>query len=494
MEVCMMYVYHENEIRQIDKQAVAQGLSMYTLMENAGSGLFQHIQSLLNENDRILILAGKGNNGGDGIVLARYLKMHGYQVTLTFPLGEPKTKVAKEHLRYYESQGFSVDLWNQEQTYDVIIDSLLGIGTKLPLHKNIQEIITWCNQKDALKISIDLPTGVQADHGKVDEAIIADYTFCLHGYKPAAFLLPASQFFGNIQVVDIGLKQTSNIRLLTKTDVQKTWPLRQQAGHKGTFGTSLLIAGTDHMPGSALLAGIGAIRTGTGKLTIATTTKVASMITPRVPEATFLLNGLQKIANGVIPEKVAAIGIGPGLDDQQQVISALQTLNETDLPLVIDAGGLIPLEQWKQKNNRKQPIVITPHPGEFSRLTNKSIEDIQANRITLANNYAKTHGITVVLKGQYTVIAFPHGEVRINPTGNNALAKGGSGDVLTGMIVSMLTTHNHWQDAVNNAVYLHGLCGDVWVEHNSSASMVASDFDQLLPTVIRSIETNTNIQ
>src|SRR5690625_1421592 len=110
MEVCMMYVYHENEIRQIDKQAVAQGLSMYTLMENAGSGLFQHIQSLLNENDRILILAGKGNNGGDGIVIARYLQMHGYHVTLSFPLGCPNTKVVKEHLRYYESQGFAVDL------------------------------------------------------------------------------------------------------------------------------------------------------------------------------------------------------------------------------------------------------------------------------------------------------------------------------------------------------------------------------------------------
>lgn len=489
MGVCMMHIYQKHEIRQMDHQAVKQGFSMFTLMENAGRGLFQKIEPLLVEQGRILILAGKGNNGGDGIVLARYLKKHGYHTSLALPLGRPQTKVAKQHLQYYKKQGFTVDTWDQHQAYHVIIDCLLGIGTKLPLRNHVKDIVNWCNQMNCLRIAVDVPTGIVADHGEVDQAFQADYTFCLHGYKPAAFLLPASQFFGKVEVVDIGLKQTSNIRMLTKTDVPKTWPMRQQAAHKGTFGTSLLIAGSDHMPGSALLGAIGAIRTGTGKLTIATTTLAASMITPRVPEATFLLNGLQKIANGTIPEKIAAIGIGPGLDDRKNILLALKNLNNYDKPLVIDAGALIPLSEWYQKNERKQPIIITPHPGEFSRLTNTSIENIQANRINMAKNYAQTYEVTVVLKGQYTVIAFPDGEVRINPTGNNALAKGGTGDVLTGMMVSMLATHEHWKDAVANAVYIHGLCADEWIHTYTSSSMVASDFDRLLPTVIRTFET-----
>lgn len=490
MEVSIMYIYSKKDIQKIDNNAVQQGFSLYSLMENVGIGLFQKVSKLLSKHEHILILAGRGNNGGDGIVLARYLKQNGYQVTLTFPLGNPTTTVAKEHLRFYEAQGFTIAKWNKSNSYDVFIDCLLGIGTKLPLQKTIREIITWCNQMNGLKIAIDLPTGVVADHGEVDQPFQANYTFCLHGIKPAAFLLPSSKFFGKVESIDIGLQQTSKIKVLQKEKVIRSFPQRRNAAaHKGTFGTSLLVAGNDHMPGSALLAAIGAIRTGTGKLTIATTKLVASIIATRVPEATFLLNGLQEIIDGNIPEKVFAVGIGPGIDDKEKVLLALNNLITKNVPLVVDAGALIPLNHWHD-TTRETPVILTPHPGEFSRLTNRSIKDIQANRIQLAQNFAIEHQVTVILKGQYTVIAYPDGHTLINPTGNNALAKGGSGDVLTGMITSMLTTHVYWKDAVANAVYIHGLCADEWIKRYSSRSMTASDFDQLLPIVFKDFETN----
>lgn len=481
-----MYVFTERDIRNIDQRAIEEGFSMFSLMENAGRGIYLEVKKLLTKKDRILILAGRGNNGGDGIVLARYLKQDGYNVSLTFPIGEPKASVAKRHLHFYKQQSYQIDSWNPEENYDVIIDSLLGIGTKLPLTSTLTEILAWCNHKKALKIAIDLPTGVLSNTGETKQAFQTNYTFCIHGIKPSAFHLPACEYYGHIKVIDIGIKQTSQIQLITKERVQKTFPKRKRAGHKGTFGTSIIIAGSDNMPGSALLSAIGAIRTGTGKLTLATSKLAAKIIATRVPEATFLFNKQGERTIDLLPDQARAIAIGPGIDplDAKPMLKRLLKIN---IPLVVDAGALLPLEQWKCPN-RKAPIILTPHPGEFSRLTGESIQRIQANRIEMAKNFATYHAVTVVLKGENTVIAYPNGEVLINRTGNNALAKGGSGDVLTGMITSMLTTHDHWKDAVTNAVYLHGLCADEWIKTHSSSSMVASDFDHLLPKILWNIE------
>src|SRR5690625_1301456 len=309
-----MFVYRKEDIRQIDHRAVEQGFSMYSLMENAGRGIYQKLIKMVCKKDRIIILAGRGNNGGDGIVLARYLKQNGYQVSLTFPIGFPKTNVATEHFQYYKHQGFSVDQWNKHDTYDVIIDCILGIGTKLPIQSDIEKIIKWCNKKTGIKVAIDMPTGVVANTGETELAFQADYTFCLHGKKPSAFLLPASNFYGAVQSIDIGINQTSHIRILQKEHVIKTYPHRNSAGHKGTFGTSLLIAGSDHMPGSALLGAIGAIRTGTGKLTIATSKTAATIIATRVPEATFIFDEPGEMISDQIPKKTTSIAIGPGID------------------------------------------------------------------------------------------------------------------------------------------------------------------------------------
>lgn len=486
-----MHVYRREDIQQIDQLATEQGYSLFALMENAGKSLYEAIKPLLSREDKILILAGYGNNGGDGIVLARYLKLNEYNVSLTFPLGYPKSETARQHLHYYEQQGLAIDSLKKEGKYDVIIDSLLGVGTKLPLSEQLLTIIRWCNaQKGCLKIAIDMPTGVQANDGKTEEAFYADFTYCIHGFKPSKFLLPASEYYGETKVVGIGLYHRSAIQLITKEKVTKTFAKRTEFSHKGTFGTSLLIAGSDEMPGSALLSAIGAVRSGTGKLAIATSKMAAQIIATRVPEATFILDGLERINQHFNLEQFSAVGIGPGLTEEEKVIPLLQKLSTLSIPVVFDAGAIIPFSKWK-KQSFQGPVIFTPHPGEFSRLIDQTIPDIQADRINLSQKFAKENGVTVVLKGKYTVLAFPDGEIFINPTGNHALAKGGSGDVLTGMLISMLSTHVHWKDAVKNAVYLHGLCAEAYVKQSSPTSMAARDFDHLLPIVFKEVENAT---
>lgn len=483
-EVNLVQVYHAETINEIDQKAKRQGFSLFTLMENAGRGLAAKIKRLIKTEDRIIILCGKGNNGGDGTVIARYLLQEGFNVTLTFPLGMPKTEPTKEHLHYFKEQKFKIDSLDRNEQFDVIIDAILGIGTKLPLRENIREVIKWSNAQQALRISVDVPTGVQSNHGDTDDiAFVADYTFALHGIKPSAFLLPSSTYYGKLDTVSIGLKQNSNVHITSRKRVVKTLPKRDPDSHKGTFGTSLLIAGSDEMPGSALLAATGAIRSGTGKLMIGTTKFAASIIAPVVPEATYFIDGLEKTANEQLPEKVAAIGIGPGLSNESLVYEALNFLFKKEIPLVIDAGALLKRKNWAANGS----VILTPHPGEFSRLTGFSVKEIQANRLEVTSEFAKQHSVILVLKGNYTVIAFPDGEIFINPTGNSGLAKGGSGDVLTGMIVSMLTTHKTIKDAVINAVYIHGLCAEKWAENYSEASMVASDFNKLLPLVLKEL-------
>lgn len=488
-----MHIYNKEQIHQMDAEAAEQGLSPFTLMENAGRGLFEKIIEHIDETMSIGIVAGRGNNGGDGIVLARYLRSLGFNVELMFPIGLPLTETAKNHLSYYKAQGFTVTNWNEGKSFDVIVDSLLGVGTRLPLRENIAHVIRWANEQSALRIAIDLPTGVLANSGNIvaennsqplTEPFQADYTFSLHGAKPSAFLYPSAAYYGELEVVTIGLKQDSQTIVLEKDAILRTLPTRKSSGHKGTFGTSLIVAGSDEMPGSVALSAIGAIRSGVGRLIVATCKSALPIVALHVPEATFMTDGLMRISKGEMPEKIASAAIGPGLVDRKTTRRALEQLLRLEIPVVVDAGALEKRTSWQAKG----PVIITPHPGEFSRLTGYSVEYIQQNRIQLAQEYAEDHEVIVVLKGEFSVIAFPKGPTFINPTGNTGLAKGGSGDVLTGMLVSFLATYKNVEHAVKNAVYIHGLCANYWVKKYSEAAMTARDFATCLPIVLKELE------
>jgi len=480
----MMFVYNEKEIKTVDKQAEEQGITLYSLMENAGRGLYEKLYKKITKEDSLVILCGTGNNGGDGIVLARYLKENGYNVLLTFPLGKPASKIAIQHLEYYEQQGFEVSMFDYYQTYDVIIDSLIGISLNRLPNKHLTELLNWCNRSNALKIAIDIPTGVSASNGEVVQAFKADITMSLHGVKPSAYLVDTARYFGDIEVVEIGLKQWSKKRVTQAEDVIESLPKRPSHGHKGTFGTSLLIAGSKHMPGSAVLSSIGAIRTGTGRLTVATEDSVIQAITPHVPEATF-----KSIEQPLNLLQYDALAIGPGINEVEQAGNLIKESLASSLPIIIDASALHSFKKWiHEVKTFKSPVILTPHPGEFSVMTGYSIKNIMKNTIELASEYATINKVIVVLKGENTVIAFPDGTLNINTSGNSSLAKGGTGDVLTGMLLSMVSFYEDLNQAVINAVYIHGLAAELWSEKYSKATMTASDFDQLLPELMKRLE------
>ena len=253
-------------------------------MENAGSGLYYHIKKRIKPSEKIVILAGKGNNGGDGIVLARYLKNNGYKVSLIFPSGLPKTQTAKEHLTYYQTCGYEIDPFTETIKADVIVDGLLGVGSRLPLRENIAEITRWINRQEGKVIAIDVPTGVSADNGEVDDAVVkADYTYALHGYKPSTFLYPSSHFFGQTKVIDIGLPQSGKWKIWTEEDVRHTLENNTGNTHKGSFGTGLLIAGSDEMPGSAALQQLERFGLALESLSVAATKHASTLIGRFVP-------------------------------------------------------------------------------------------------------------------------------------------------------------------------------------------------------------------
>ena len=473
-----LYIYQGKQIKEIDARAEQKGMSLFALMENAGCGLYHQMTKMINRTEKIMVLAGKGNNGGDGIVLARYLKNNGYNVSLTFPLGSPKTQIAKEHLSYYQACGYEFDSFSDELRADVIVDALLGVGSQLPLRDNVARTTKWINEQQATVLAVDVPTGVASDTGDVDEnAVEADYTYALHGYKPSAFHFPSSQYYGKTTVIDIGIGQTSNWKVWTEEDVRSTLPNKTGNTHKGTFGTGLLVAGSDEMPGSAALATIGSIRFGIGKLTVSTSRQASIIIGGLAPEATFLYQW-----PSFQDRPFSSIAIGPGLNPDQRLENYINDILKQEVPVILDAGAL---NSRAYDQQRQAPTILTPHPGEFSRLTGKTTTEIQKHRIVLASQFSQEQGVIVVLKGENTVIAFPDGSGVVNTTGNRALSKGGTGDTLTGMLLASVCSYkqNGIKATVANAVYIHGACSDKWVQRYGEQTMAAHDFDRLLPEV-----------
>ncbi|WP_419882691.1 NAD(P)H-hydrate dehydratase [Peribacillus sp. B-H-3] len=469
-----MFIYSAEDIRKADA---------FTLMEIAGREIYLALSKKIAKNQEIAVLAGKGNNGGDGIVLARYLKENGYSCRLMFPAGEPVSGYAKKHLNYFRNRGFEISEF--EGHADVIVDSLLGTGTKLPLSGDLEKIINWANEANACRVAVDIPSGTEADNGKTGTAFRADITFTLHGYKPSAFLEGSTEYYGEVKVLDIGLPHDSKWQVWTKEKAAQTFRQRMPGAHKGSSGTGFLIAGSDEMPGSAMLASLGAMRSGIGKLVVGTTRFASGIISARVPECTFVHDGLEKAAAGELPKGMKAAAIGPGLDDQEKIEDALKYLLAGNLPLILDAGAL----RERRYPSREAEVIVTPHPGEFSKMTGLPIAEIGAQRLAYASDYAKKHEIIVVLKGRNTVIAYPDGSLIVNRSGNAGLAKGGTGDTLTGIILAMISSQPEIKTAIANAVYFHGASADFWSENKAPESMLATDVSENIACVIKNITT-----
>jgi NAD(P)H-hydrate epimerase len=498
------------------------GVPVPQLMENAGLAVAQEVWLFLGEvaERAVLVLAGPGNNGGDGLVAARQLHDWGSKVGVY--MLKPRDAEQDQVYRQVVERDIPVKTAADDKRLqalekmlsraELVIDALLGTGRMRPIDGKLAAIMKRlaAARQGPLPpriLALDLPTGVDCDTGAVDPLCVpAEVTVALGHSKVGLHTLPAAQYCGRIVVADIGippaLSENLPYELMTAAWARASLPPRPPEANKGTFGKVLVVAGSTNYIGAAYLASVGAGRVGAGLVTLACARSIYPIMAAKLVESTFLplpdVDGLltAEAAQSVLQaldQGYNAILVGCGLGQmayvQAFVLSLLPRLKrETLRAVVIDADGLNALarkEHWWQELS--VPAILTPHPGEMSRLTGLPVAEIQADRLQTAVRQASAWGTTVVLKGAHTVVAAPDGRARVSPFANPALASGGTGDVLAGAIAGLVAQGLEPFDAAALAVYLHGQAGEKVRAELGDAGLLASDLLPALPQVIKEL-------
>jgi NAD(P)H-hydrate epimerase len=510
-------------MREIEKQAIeVYGIPSLLLMENAALAVVQEIQQTVDqlpskESCKTIVLVGKGNNGGDGLAIARHLLILGMDVTVfSFARTEEFHGDAALNCRLYQNAGGRFFLIEGEkqlrftrlalQQADIIVDAIYGTGLRGALPSLVEEFVEEVNQTQAWVIAVDIPSGVEADTGKIYRSAIRAQTTVTFGLpKLGLFLGKGPEYAGRvivdpISIPDKFLAQEEVLTfILTEAEVQALLPVRTLQGHKGTHGKGVLVAGSPGMTGAAILAGRSALRCGIGLLQIVTPERVASHIDLGLTEATIWSvpggNTLGNQAGSVITEKcqtAQALAIGPGLGQNLNFIPVIEEVLRTiKLPVLLDADALNLVSKepgilgWRQGRG---PLILTPHPGEMARLCDCSVHEIENNRLEIAVTKAIEWGVILVLKGAVTVIASPDGRAFLNPTGNPGLGTGGTGDVLTGSILAWLAQGVPPLEAACLGVYLHGKAADELAREVGWSGFTATEVAEQLARARRSLE------
>ncbi len=479
-----MQILKRDLIRKSEESAVLNGaFSFRYLMCKAGTKAAEIICERLNvSGKKIAVLCGNGNNGGDGFVIADYLYGVGAEVTVVTPFGKPATENARY---YYDKLQFveKSDTFQQNKDFDVIIDALFGIGFNRAPSDDVTEFFEKVNKHTAVKVAVDIPSGVDCDTGAVyTTAIKADFTVTFIALKPC-FVLPAgSDYCGEVIVADIGVKSMDYDFLTTE---KPDFPKRRHNSHKGTYGTALMLCGSYGMAGAGILAAKAALRSGLGIAKCVVCQGIYSAFTASLPEAVCV--PVKQTETGVLSSdavnipalsencKAVLFGCGVGKGKDVEIILK-KVLAENNLPTVIDADGINALKHSIELlRESKAPVIITPHPGEMARLCGISVDEVEKNRVDVATNFATENQCVVVLKGANTIIATPDGDIFFNMTGNPGMATGGSGDVLSGIMVSLLAQGFSVVNAAKTAVFLHGEAGDKAASKRGERQMIPSD-------------------
>lgn len=529
----MTFAVNTEQMRAAEQNAFAPGnITAVSLMESAGEKIALYIDRLLSgaADKTAVFLCGRGGNGGDGIAAAAVLKSMGLFPLVVFVDDLPNGDTARTVFTKYcgAAENSAADavpycLYTHREdavmraviSADVVVDCVYGIGfgTERALDQRLRELFTFIresreNNTEHLTdrqyhISVDVPSGICADSGNISQgAFKPDITLCLGAAKAGLFNYPAFDYSGEIAVLDIGIPGTCYSAYTAKfsdSSLLSLIPARKKNQHKGSFGKLLNIAGSERYIGAALLSTRAALRAGTGIVTLAAPRAVTRVVAAAAPEATFLpfsgendwfLSDAIDIISGEL-SNFSAVSVGCGLgqsDDCAKIIEML--LSNVKSPVVFDADGinLIAAHNMltRDKNqNHDRLRVFTPHPGEFARLLGVSAEAVQADRIALASRFARENGAVIVLKGAASVIAGADGRVLINVTGNAGLAKGGSGDCLTGIIAGFAAQGIPIFEAAALGTYLHGLAADTLINSVSAAAMLPSDLLEILPFVMK---------
>lgn len=484
-----MKVLTSTQIKTAEDNAVRCGIFSYAeLMKKAGDTASREILNRFTvTGKKVCVMCGMGNNGGDGLVIASNLKRCGADVSLLLPLGFPVTDTALNFKSGVEGIKIISDFIGE---YDIVIDSLFGVGLNRILSEKISNIIEKINAYDCAKIAIDIPSGVFCDGGEVTSAFCADLTLTFTAYKPCQLLPQTSEYCGETVVLDIGLP-IDDYAYLT-IDKPATFK-RPKNSHKGTFGTAVLFCGSYGMCGAEILASRAALRSGVGIVKALVCDKNYAAFTNAVPEAVTIPvataeNGApivydRTILSALSNSSALLIGCGLGRSDESRKL-VTRTLEKVQIPTVIDADGINALIGGINIIRKiNAPVILTPHPAEMARLCDTTTDVIEAARVKFAKKFAVENNCYLVLKGTNTVVATPNGRIFFNTTGNDGLATGGSGDVLSGMIVSRLAQGYDPLTAVLNSVWLHGAAADMLAQKMSTRAILPTDIIEGLKTI-----------
>jgi ADP-dependent NAD(P)H-hydrate dehydratase / NAD(P)H-hydrate epimerase len=513
-----MKIVTAEQMRQIDRACNQQGISVSTLMENAGKAVAAAARDYLGalKKQHIICLIGGGNNGGDGLVAALYLYGLGIKVSVYLCADR---SVDDEYLKLVWESGITCVEAKEDKNLKkldsmlasaaCVIDALLGTGKMRPLAGIFKQALEKVNaakkERKLCIIAVDLPSGMDADTGAIDPACpLADLTVTLAFPKMGLYKFPGAERAGKVKIVDIGIPESLaddvNIELLTKEWAAETLPKRPLNANKGTFGRVLINAGSINYTGAAYLACSGAMRVGAGVVTLATASSLQGIIASKIAEATYL--PLPESKPGIVSSEGVEIIrqqcgqynvllAGCGLGQNPATVEFLSSLLQKKglPPLIIDADGLNILAMipnwWQQIPDS---TILTPHPGEMARLTGLTVDEVQADRMGIAARFAQKWHKTVVLKGAFTVIASADGKCRVGPFANAGMATAGTGDVLAGAIAGLKAQGLEPYDAAALGVYLHGAAGDKIRDELGDAGIITSDLLPALPLVIKQLK------
>jgi NAD(P)H-hydrate epimerase len=482
------------------------------LMERAAAGVVTHLESRYGPltGKSVVILCGKGNNGGDGLAIGRLLrrkKARAHIVLLSTPL-DLSRDAKTMYQRFQRAAGQSAitrftdaeAIQRRLTAGDVVVDAILGTGLSTPVTGLYRDAIDAINAAGRPTVAVDLPSGLHADTGMVmGAAVRADLTVTFGLPKVGLYIGSGIDCAGIVRLVDIGIPASfvgavgSRLMLLTEAAVRTTIPPRRASSHKGTYGHVGIIAGSIGKTGAAAMAALAALRIGTGLVTVAVPSGVNDILEAKLLEAmtvpmpetkahTFARSGLDRLL--AFAGARDAVAIGPGLTTHPETVELVQEfIKRADKPCVLDADALNALAgKASLLTECKRPPIITPHPGEMARLeAEATTQSVNEDRLGTAIRFARERGVFVILKGARTVIARPDGLAAICPTGNPGMATAGTGDVLTGMVGGLLAQGLSTWDAACAATYIHGLAGDLATQHLGQAGMIARDLIQYIP-------------
>ncbi len=509
-----MKITTSEEMRQLDKDAqITYGIPSLILMENAGIQTVRHIEERYGnlKNKNITVVCGKGNNGGDGLVIARHSANKGADASVCL-LSDAKeiSKDSKANLEIIKRMNVPVyagvaGIKNGIKKADIIIDAIFGTGLKKDISGIYAKAIDLINRSKKPVIAVDIPSGINSDNGQIKGcAVRADLTvtFCLP--KIGHLIYPGAEYSGSLKIADISIpkdlidKSSIKTHLITKESVSQILPKRRPDAHKGEFGHLFILAGSPGLTGAAVMAGLSALRIGTGLVTLGVPeglnhifeTKLTEAMTlplAQTNEQTISPAAKNKILNFL--KKADAIAIGPGLSQNRETTQLVRELiREVRMPMVIDADAINAIAGHADiLKKAKAQVIITPHPGELSRLLNSAADEINRDRIAIARKTAEQYNVIVVLKGANTVIAEPDGNVYINNTGNPGMASGGTGDVLTGMAAGLICQKVSPVSAAIAGVFLHGLAGDIAEKEKGESGLIAGDVIEKIPEACKSV-------